>query len=61
MISLRNRSRPQVNTVARTISPLVLGSLLRARGARTAFSAASGAVALAATLAVIRARDVSDQ
>lgn len=50
-----------VNTVARTISPLVLGALLRAHGARTAFAAASGCVGLAAALAVIRARDVSDQ
>ena len=44
-----------VNTIARAAAPVVLGGVLRARGAPTAFAYASGCAAAAAALAALRA------
>jgi len=44
-----------VNTVARAAAPLLLGGLLKSRGAAAAFAVASTLVASAAGLALLRA------
>ena len=44
-----------VNTVARALSPILLGGLLRSRGAAASFAVAAGLVAAAALLALVRA------